>query len=299
MVYLKTSIKKPLSFISCGHFVTSQKWFHDRRTIDNFEIIIGVHGNAYIEQDTARYEVKPGSALLLLPGHEHGGYAFSEPGTSFYWFHFLCNEEYSILDEREAYIQVSPLISNPYTNKLDENILIPTYLSSISTEKLLIQFRQLLHISNSLYYTDLSMDYLLTLIMIELTQLNIDNISENMKSFENVTHRRFNNILEWIRLNIHERIYIHELARQFDFNVDYLTRLFKKYLGVSTMSYINGMKVAKAKELLVQSEIPVKEIAFAMGFDDEKYFMKLFKELEGITPSQYRNAYYKTYINNN
>lgn len=298
MIFLKASIKKPLSFLSCGHFVATEKWAHARRTIDNFEIIIGVNGTAYIEQDKTKYEVKPGSALLLLPGHDHGGYAFSEPNTSFYWLHFLCNEEYSILDEREAYVQVSPLKSNPYTNKLNENILIPTYLYIDSMEKLLIQFRQLLHISNTSYYTGLSADYLLTLMMIELTQLNINSISENINESEDVTNRRFINILEWLRLNVHNKIYIHELADRFDFNADYLTRLFKKHLGVSAMEYINGMKVSKAKELLSQSEKTVKEISFSLGFQDEKYFMKLFKDYEGITPSQYRNAYYKTYINN-
>ncbi len=298
MNLLKASIKTPLSFISCGHFVTSEKWTHMRRIVDNFEIIIGVSGIAYIEQGNVKYEVKPGSAILLLPGQVHGGYAFSEPNTSFYWLHFLCNGEYSILDEREAYIQISPLKSNPYTNKLQEDILIPTYLSIASMEKLLIQFRQLLHISNANYYTGLSADYLLTLMMIEQTQLYIHSVTDNVSESDDVTNRRFMNILEWIRLNIHRKIYIHELADRFDFNVDYLSRLFKKRLGVSAMDYINGMKVWKAKEYLSQSEKTVKEIAFYLGFQDEKYFMKLFKEYEGITPSQYRNAYYKTYLNN-
>lgn len=165
-------------------------------------------------------------------------------------------------------------------------------------EKLLIEFRQMLHISNSSYYTYLAVNYLLTLMMIELTQLNINSISDIINESNDVTNRKFINILEWLRLNIHTKINIKELADRFDFNADYLTRLFKKHLGVSTLEYINGMKVSKAKELLSQSEKTVKEIAFSLGFQDEKYFMKLFKEYESITPSQYRNAYYKTYINN-
>lgn len=298
MNYLKASIKNPLSFLYCGHFVATEKWIHDKRMIDNFEIIIGVNGTAYIEQDGIQYEVKPGTALLLLPGYTHEGYALSEANTSFYWLHFQCNSTYSILDEKEAYVQVAPLKSNTYTSKLREDILIPTYLAVDNMEKLLIQFRQLLHITNASYYTDLSADYLLSLMMIELTQLNINRITKKLNESDDVTNRRFINILEWIRLNIHTKIYIHELADRFDFNADYLTRLFKKHLGVSAIEYINGMKVSKAKELLSQSEKTVKEIAFFLGYEDEKYFMKLFKEYENITPTQYRNTYYKTYINN-
>jgi len=284
--------------VHCGHFITTEAWTHDRRTIDNYELIMGVNGIAYIEQDHIKYEVKPGTALLLLPGHEHGGYELSEPNTSFYWIHFLCNGESSIIDEREAYVHVSPLKSNPYTNMLSENILIPVYLSVDNMEKLLIQFRQMLHICNARYYTSLSADYPLTQMMIELTQLNIHSMTEDMSQSDDVTNRRFIHILEWLRLNIHKKISIQELADRFDFNSDYLTRLFKKHLGVSALEYINGMKISKAKELLSQSEKPVKEIAFLLGFQDEKYFMKLFKEYENITPSQYRNAYYKTFINN-
>lgn len=298
MNYLKASIQNPLSLLYCGHFVATDPWIHDKRVIDNFELIIGVNGTAYIEQDGMQYEVKAGTALLLLPGHTHMGYQVSEIDASFYWLHFQCNGTYHILDEKEAQVQVIPLKSNTYTSKLSEDILIPTYLTGDSMEKLLIQFRQLLHITNSYYYTDLSADYLLTLMMIELTQLNINRITKSLNESDDVTNRRFIHILEWIRLNLHSKIYIHELADRFGFNADYLTRLFKKHLGVSAIEYINGMKVSKAKELLSQSEETVKEIAFRLGFEDEKYFMKLFKAYENITPSQYRNTYYKTYINN-
>ena len=41
-----------------------------------------------------------------------------------------------------------------------------------------------------------------------------------------------------------------------------------------------------------------KEIAWQCGFPDEKYFMRLFRETEGMTPTAYRNAYHRTHVNN-
>lgn len=104
-------------------------------------------------------------------------------------------------------------------------------------------------------------------------------------------------ILEWIRINIQKDITIEELAKKFNYNNDHLSRLFKKHLGVSALKYINGMKILKAKEMLSLSEKNVKEISYLLGFKDEKYFMKLFKRYENLTPSEYRQAYHKTHLN--
>lgn len=57
------------------------------------------------------------------------------------------------------------------------------------------------------------------------------------------------------------------------------------------------MKIVKAKEMLSLSEKNVKEISYLLGFKDEKYFMKLFKRYENLTPSEYRQAYHKTHLN--
>ena len=74
--------------------------------------------------------------------------------------------------------------------------------------------------------------------------------------------------------------------------------MFKKHLGVSPKKYINGMKILQAKQYLCRFDLSIKEIAYKLGFKDEKYFMKLFKEYENLTPSTYRNAYYRTLYNN-
>lgn len=297
MNYLKAKICEPLNFIVCGQFMSEANWTHIKRSIDNFEIILGINGTAYIQQGNEKYEVTPGKILLLSPGYIHQGYAPSEAGTSFYWMHFLCKGEYSILQEKDALIELSPLLTKPYFSKVAESMVIPTFFSSENFEKLVIQFRQLLHITHSGYYTKFAADYLTTLIMIELTQQVIDNTFSVIDG-KGINNKKFIHILEWIRINLQKDLTVKEIAEKFNFNEDYLTRLFKKHLGVSTLKYINGMRVAKAKELLTQTEESIKEIAYCCGFSDEKYFMKLFKDYENLTPTEFRNAYFRTYINN-
>lgn len=297
MDYLKAKILEPLNFAACGHFISDENWTHMKRTNDNFEIIIGINGTAYIQQDNVKYEVNPGKVLLLFPGHLHQGYSPSNAGTSFYWMHFLCKGDYSILHDKEALVELSPIHTNPNFSKVDESLVIPAFFSIENLEKIIILFRQLLHITHSSYYTKFAADYLATLIMIELTQQVINN-TFNVFDGTDINNKKFISIIEWIRINIQKDMSVKEISERFNFNEDYLTRLFKKYLGVSTLKYINGMRVAKAKELLTQSEESIKAIAYSCGFRDEKYFMKLFKEYENLTPTEFRNAYYKTYLNN-
>ncbi|MDR3341484.1 MAG: helix-turn-helix domain-containing protein [Treponema sp.] len=51
-----------------------------------------------------------------------------------------------------------------------------------------------------------------------------------------------------------------------------------------------------AKKLLIESSESIKEIAYKIGFNDEKAFMKKFKQFEDITPTKYRNAFSRAKI---
>ena len=265
--------------------------------MDSFEIIIGVNGTAYIMQDDIKYEVVPGSVLLLLPGHTHMGYQCSTGYTSFYWLHFYCHGQTSILNRKDVLNEISPLNSSPYFNKLNDSIILPTFWKPESIEKSVILFKQLLHIANSDYYTSFAADYSLTSLLLELSYQFIHaSLKQSELSFTGSGN--FNALLEWIRLNISKEVTIYELADRFNYNKDYLPRQFKKHVGVSPKKYINGMKILKAKQYLCRFDLSIKEIAYMLGFKDEKYFMKLFKEYENLTPSAYRNSYYKTSYNN-
>lgn len=299
MQFLKANIDRPFTFISCGQFISEGNWIHSQRILDSFEIIIGVKGHIFIQQEEERYVVNPGDMLLLLPNCVHQGYACSDINASFYWMHFYCKENYRIMDQRDVFREIAPLKTNPCFSKLTENIVLPVHFSPEKTDRLFIQFKQLQHIVASDYISTYAADYMLTALLIELSQQALNNIFRTMDStiVNNHIDNVFITMLEWIRINIHKDISIKEIAEKFNFNQDYLTRLFKRHLGISTKHYINGSKISKAKQLLCQTDKNIKEIAFELGFKDEKYFMKLFKEYENLTPTNYRNAYYNTHLN--
>lgn len=71
-------------------------------------------------------------------------------------------------------------------------------------------------------------------------------------------------------------------------NPSYLSRIFKKCTGIALSSYINQVRIAKAKLLLLDTDNLVIDIATACGFNNIPHFNLVFKESEGITPTQFR-----------
>lgn len=80
-----------------------------------------------------------------------------------------------------------------------------------------------------------------------------------------------------------------ELAKMCCVSETFFRRLFKKYSGVSPVEYKNRIRISKAKQLLISSELTVGEIADVLGFYDMAYFCRTFNEKTGVSPKEYRN----------
>jgi AraC-like DNA-binding protein/mannose-6-phosphate isomerase-like protein (cupin superfamily) len=83
---------------------------------------------------------------------------------------------------------------------------------------------------------------------------------------------------------------IDELAGQVAVSPSYLFRLFKKKMQVTPMHYRNMVRIDKAKLLLADQQLTVDDVAERVGFDDPKYFTRVFRDLTGTTPSAYRRS---------
>lgn len=83
-----------------------------------------------------------------------------------------------------------------------------------------------------------------------------------------------------------EKIYLDSIADNLGISSSYLSRLFKKEMGVNLQDFINDVRVEKAANLLVYSEEPLPRIAEYVNFPSQSYFGKIFKEKMGMTPRQ-------------
>lgn len=71
----------------------------------------------------------------------------------------------------------------------------------------------------------------------------------------------------------------------------YLNEIVKKVTGMNTASYIKGEVVLQAKRMLVHTNLPVKQIAYKLGFEDYSYFSRIFTQTTGVSPTDFRQKY--------
>jgi AraC-like DNA-binding protein len=99
---------------------------------------------------------------------------------------------------------------------------------------------------------------------------------------------RFQNVLEYIRQNLHRPITIVQLAEAAKLNPTYFSNLFSRYMGISPIQYINKRRIEESQRLLLRPDRTLYQIARAVGFSDEYYFSRVFKKIVGIAPDHYR-----------
>lgn len=290
MRYFISPNKNPLVYESAGELFEAHNFIHQRRTIDTFVIIFCVKGVLYISQDERHYALKENEYMVLFAGHEHYGFKNSELELTYYWCHFSVKKnDCRILEKTDLDL----LLNKDGYSGYEHYYILPETGKLFSTDTRAFQFfRQLLDISRRNPYSPLFNNYSLSLLVMELSQ---EYIRKEISAAKNKKlNPRMENIIEWVRINYARNISLSRIAKLFKYSHDYLSTSFKKYTGVSLMKYINMIRIETAKNRLINTSDSIKEIAFAIGFKDEKNFYKRFKQMERISPGKYRGAFSKT-----
>ena len=100
--------------------------------------------------------------------------------------------------------------------------------------------------------------------------------------------KRLGKVLTYIHNNIYAEISIDDLAAMACVTKSHFIRIFVKMTGMPPLQYINKKKIGRAELLLITGDLPIKEIAYNLGYNDYSYFIRLFKKITGITPMAYR-----------
>jgi two-component system, response regulator YesN len=94
---------------------------------------------------------------------------------------------------------------------------------------------------------------------------------------------------DWIKSNLHENITIKKIAQQVYMNPNYFCDYFKNQTGETILDYVTTVRLEKAKELLEKTDLKIYDISLLVGYQDTKYFSRLFKQWIGQTPSHFRD----------
>lgn len=110
---------------------------------------------------------------------------------------------------------------------------------------------------------------------------------------EDITSRHIATCKDYIYSHIKEKITVEELAIELDVSTSYLSRLFKKEVGVPLSTYVRDKKMEVAKDLLQFSSQSMIDIANYLSFSSQSHFIQQFKTVVGMTPKKYRDSHYR------
>ncbi|MBZ9689297.1 response regulator transcription factor [Clostridium estertheticum] len=115
---------------------------------------------------------------------------------------------------------------------------------------------------------------------------------EELGRLMNINTIKYSPVIQQIINSVNEKYYeelsLKTLAYQYNINSSYLGQIFTKEIGVSFSEYLNRTKNMKAKELILNTNMKINDIAKAVGFSDTSYFYRKFKKYYGVCPSTLR-----------
>ena len=236
--------------------------------LDSYLIILVNRGTGILNYSGQDYDVKKGDIIFINCKHSYYHYT-SNDLWNISWIHFngpTADKIYNKFLERGGKPAFIPNNFDQYTTLWDK-----LYKTTTSTD----------YIRDMKINTDLSA--ILCLLMID--SWNPENNSSSNKT----------DILETIRKylddNYKKKITLDEISESYYINKYYLTRIFKKKYGVSITTYVTNLRITHSKQDLRFSEKTIQQIGIENGFEELYYFSRKFKEIEGISPQQYRKKW--------
>ncbi|MBQ9538644.1 MAG: response regulator [Treponema sp.] len=95
---------------------------------------------------------------------------------------------------------------------------------------------------------------------------------------------------DYIEKRISEDLSLEDVAAAINVSPFYLSRMFKEVRGENYINYLTDLRLRRAQELLKNPRTPIKEISAEVGFNDQNYFSRIFKNKFGMTPTEFRNV---------
>ena len=273
-----------LTLLNVGYAVHDADWNYRHVNSPFARIYLVKEGRAKLNLNERIQDLSPGHLYIIPPFTLHSYECDSY--FALYYIHTYENHfsEYRILED---YIFPVEIPSSPLTNLLVEQLFqinpgreLSKYDPKEYDNPDTLMKTISLH-SRSPFYVILETEG----ILLQLLSHFFKEASYKFQTMED----RIVKALKYIRININKFITIEELASLSCISKNHFIRLFKKELSITPTQYINRKKIERAQLQLITTNVPIKEIAYDLSFDDISYFNRLFKQHTTVTPKEYRS----------
>ena len=108
--------------------------------------------------------------------------------------------------------------------------------------------------------------------------------------------RRINKIVQFVEKNYHHKISLEDVGELVGMSASSVSRFFKQRTRHNFWDYLNGFRIDRAAQMMIETEHTISESSYACGFNNISNFNRVFRERIGTTPSDYRNKFKESII---
>lgn len=119
----------------------------------------------------------------------------------------------------------------------------------------------------------------------------LKELSDAIATYQSQEQHFIFDIAKYVDQHYHEDLSLHEIAQRFYVSREYISRKFKQQFSINLSDYLAQIRIQKAQLLLLNPHFRIAQIAAMVGYQDEKYFSKVFKKVTGMSPVTYRKQY--------
>ena len=155
----------------------------------------------------------------------------------------------------------------------------------------------MLHIMDEYFSDDIAKEYALASDLLKIIELVLRWSNSQTKSTSSSTSKHqmnieiFDQIREFTLKHCTENLSLDEISEKSGFSKFYFSRAFKNYSGISYYKYLNICRINYSAELLMDPEVSITEVAISSGFNSISSFIRMFKQIKGCTPTDYRKMH--------
>ena len=234
------------------------------RILPEYQIIYIPKGEGVFSTVDKTWDVVPGSLLMVLPELKHWYKPIKEKGWQEYWVGFKGSYFNNLA--KEGFLS---------EDKLFFNVGHYDYLTSIF-KRIFDEVR---------YQKPLYQMKACSAVFTLITEMLSRSRRQEQPDFYQKIVEQAKHLME---TNIDGVVNLSNIASQIGISTSRLNEVFKQFCSMTPYQYFIQLKIHKAEELLSEETISVKEAAWRMGFDDQYYFSRLFKQKTGIAPSDWK-----------
>lgn len=260
-----------------GFITAPMDFVHADRVVDFHVFIYVTKGELSVTEEGKDYRLGPGEAVFLKAGLHHYGKKKILAGTAWYYIHFRLDQK---IPCREFVPSSRPAFHQDCREALCGTRIPKTILNLPGTpaERKLLELWGVCRESDP--FRDFTMNYLLYGFLRECALLRFQDFLKELSLADRIAL--------YLERHAGEGFSSRKLEREFFLSYKYLASVFKKEKGMSAGEYHTRLRIQRACGMLRATSLRISEISEAVGYPDPLYFSRVFRQIMGMGPREWR-----------